>query len=308
MAFDGRILNGIGVFASVVETKSFNRAASSLGITPSGVSRAVARLEERVGVRLFQRTARSVSLTEEGRRFYESVAPLMEGIEDAASEAAGATAEARGILRVAVDSLVARVLVGPRLGPFLRENPALAIDLVARDHLGDLVAEGFDCAARFGEPEPSALVARKIVETRVVTCASRAYLEEHGRPAHPRDLLEHECIQFRDPTTGRPYEWIFIRRGKTLSVPTRGRLTVNDPATGLAACSSGLGIAQKLEIELRSVPDLSLVDLFPDWNEERFPLYLYLPSRRHPPAKVRAFADFLVAVCQRDRERPSSSR
>jgi DNA-binding transcriptional LysR family regulator len=308
MAFDGRILNGIGVFASVVETKSFNRAASSLGLTPSGVSRAIARLEERVGVRLFQRTARSVMLTEEGRRFYESVAPLMERIEDAASEAAGATAEARGTLRVAVDALVARVLVGPRVGPFLRENPALAMDLVVRDHLGDLVAEGFDCAVRFGDPEPSALVARKILETRVITCASRAYLEEHGRPAHPRDLLEHECIHFRDPATGRPYEWIFIRRGKTLSVPTKGRIIVNDAATGLAACSSGLGVAQKLEIELSSVPGIDLVDLFPDWNEERFPLYLYLPSRRHPPARVRAFADFITGVCERNRERPSPSR
>ncbi len=174
MAFDGRILNGIGVLAAVVETKSFHRAAGALGMTPSGVSRAIARLEERVGVRLLQRTARTVALTDEGRRFYESVAPLMQGIEDAASEAAGAKAQAKGVLRVSVDSLVARVLVGPNVGPFLRQHPALTLDLVVRDHLGDLVADGFDCAVRFGEPEPSALVARKIAETRVVTCASRA--------------------------------------------------------------------------------------------------------------------------------------
>src|SRR6185312_2040455 len=128
MAFDGRILNGIGVLAAVVETKSFHRAAGTLGMTPSGVSRAIARLEERVGVRLLQRTARAVTLTDEGRRFYESVAPLMQGIEDAASEAAGARAQAKGVLRVSVDSLVAHVLVGPNVGAFLRRHPALGLD------------------------------------------------------------------------------------------------------------------------------------------------------------------------------------
>ena len=309
MAFDGRILNGIGVLSAVVETKSFHRAAGALGMTPSGVSRAIARLEERVGVRLMQRTSRTVSLTDEGRRFYESVAPLMEGIEAAASDAAGAKAQVKGLLRVSVDSSVARVLVGPNVGPFLAQHPVLELDLVVRDHLGDLVADGFDCAVRFGEPEPSAIVARKIAETRVVTCASRAYLERHGRPAHPRDLEQHTCIQFRDPTTGRPYEWIFMRKGKTISVPTKGRLIVNDPATGLAACSSGLGIAQKLEVELRANPGLELVDLFPDWGDERFPLYAYRPSRRHTPAKVRVFVDFIAAVCARaERDRLSSSR
>ena len=176
MAFDGRILNGIGVLGAVVETRSFARASKAMGLTPSGVSRAIARLEERLGVRLLQRTARSVALTEEGRRFYESVRPLMQGIEDAAEEAAGSRALAKGILRVAVDSLVARVVIGPRTGAFLRAHPALDLDLVVRDHLGDLVGDGFDCAVRFGDPEPSTLVAKKLTDTRVVT------LEERGRP------------------------------------------------------------------------------------------------------------------------------
>src|SRR5580700_4755140 len=146
VAFDRRILDGIGVLAAVVETKSFVRASKGLGLTPSGVSRAIARLEERLGVRLLQRTARSVTLTDEGRRFYESVTPLMQGIEDAASEAAGSTAQAKGTLRVAVDSLVARVVIGPRIGAFLRAHPGLDLDLLVRDHLGDLVGDGIDCA------------------------------------------------------------------------------------------------------------------------------------------------------------------
>ena len=297
MPFDGRILNGIGVLGAVVETRSFARAAKALGLTPSGVSRAIARLEERLGVRLLQRTARSVTLTDEWRRFYESVRPLMEGIEDAAGEAAGSTGLAKGMLRVAVDSLVARVAIGPRIGAFLRAHPALDLDLVVRDHLGDLVGDGFDCAVRFGDPEPSALVAKKLTDTRVVTCASRGYLEERGRPQHPRDLVQHDAIQFRDPATGRPFEWIFVQNGRVLSVTPKARMIANDVTAALAACISGVGIVQKLEIELRSTPGLDLVDLFPDWGEERYPLYAYFPSRRHTPAKVRAFIDFVATAC-----------
>jgi DNA-binding transcriptional LysR family regulator len=296
MAFDGRILNGIGVLAAVVESKSFVRASKALGLTPSGVSRAIGRLEERLGVRLLQRTARSVSLTDEGHRFYRSVAPLMQGIEDAAGEAAGSVAQATGTLRVVVDSLVARVIIGPRVGPFLRAHPELDLDLLVRDQLGDLIGDGIDCAVRFGEPEPSALVAKKLTDTRVVTCASRSYIDERGRPRHPRDLADHDAIQFRDPATGRPFEWIFVRRGRALSVTPKARMIANDVTLALAACVAGVGIVQKLELELRATPGLDLVDLFPEWNEERYPLYAYFPSRRHTPAKVRTFLDFVSAA------------
>jgi DNA-binding transcriptional LysR family regulator len=296
MAFDGRMLDGIGVFAAVVEAKTFGRAATALGLTQSGVSRAIARLEERVGVRLLHRSARAVTLTDEGRRFYDAVAPLMAGIEDAATDAAGATGKPKGLLRLAVDALVARTLLGPRIAPFLAANPALVVDLVVRDSLGDLIADGFDVAIRFGEPEPSSLISRKILDTRVVTCASPSYLARHGRPAHPRELGGHECILFRDPRTGRPYEWLFQRGKKTVSVDVRGRLIVNDSATALAACAAGHGIAQPLELELTALGDHGLVDLFPDWSDERFPLHVYFPTRRLAPARVRALVAFIVAT------------
>lgn len=296
------------MLAAVVETKSFVAASRSLGLTPSGVSRAVSRLEERLGIRLFQRSARSVSLTEEGQRFYDSVAPLMQGIEEAADVAGSARAEARGTLRVAVDSLVARVVVGAKIGSFLRAHPRLDLDLVVRDVLGDLVADGFDCAVRFGEPEPSAMIVKKLGDTRVVTCASRGYLQEHGHPKHPRELYQHEGIQFRDPATGQPFEWIFVRNGRTLRAAPKTRLIVNDTATALSACQAGVGITQKLELELRASTSHELIDLFPDWNEERFPLFLYLPSRRHAPAKVRAFVHFVSEVSKAERQRELRSR
>jgi DNA-binding transcriptional LysR family regulator len=140
-------------------------------------------------------------------------------------------------------------------------------------------------------------VAKRLTDTRVVTCASRGYLEEYGRPEHPRDLAQHDAIQFRDPATGRPFEWIFVQNGRVLSVTPKARMIANDVAAALAACISGVGIVQKLEIELRATPGLDLVDLFPEWGEERYPLYAYFPSRRHTPAKVRALIDFVAAGC-----------
>lgn len=296
MAFNGRVLNGIGVLVAVVEAGTFVRAAETLGLTQSGVSRAIARLEEQVGVRLLQRSARAVTLTEEGRVFYEKVGPLLAGIEDAAGEAADASATPKGHLRVGIDAPVARILMGPRASEFLSRHPELSLELSVRDRLGDLIADGLDAAIRFGEPEPSTLIMRKLADTRVLTCASPAYLARRGRPAHPRDLTGHECILFRDPATGRAYEWEFHQGKKRLTVKVAGRLLVNDSAAQLAACIAGHGIAQPLELELKALGDHGLVSLFPGWQDERFPLYVYYPSRHRPPAKVRALVDFVVAA------------
>src|ERR1700730_634036 len=166
MAFDSRLLSGIQVLVAAVEAGSFVRAAASLGITQSGVSRAIARLEHRVGVRLFDRTARTVALPDEGRNFYQRVKPLLAGFEDAATEAAGSATVVRGRLRVNVDPFFARLVLAPRRGKFLAAYPELSVEIVGRDRLGDLVADGFDAAVRFGEPEPSALVVRRLLETQ----------------------------------------------------------------------------------------------------------------------------------------------
>jgi DNA-binding transcriptional LysR family regulator len=296
MGFDARLLSGIGVLAAIVEGGNFARAGEVLGLTPSGISRAVTRLEARIGVRLFNRTPRAVTLTDEGRRFYAQAAPLLEALEDAAAEAGGSAASVRGRLRVNVDPWFSRLLLAPRIGAFMHAHPALAVELIVRDVLGDLVAEGFDVAVRFGVPEPSMLVARKLLETRVLTCASPAYLAQHGRPRHPRDLARHECLLFRDPVTGRPFDWEFRRGRETVDVPVQGRLVVNDLASKLAACAAGYGVTQTFELGIEPLlASGALEQILPAWAEERFPLYAYHPSRHLPPAKVRAFIDFVVA-------------
>jgi DNA-binding transcriptional LysR family regulator len=294
MAFDGRLLSGIGVLAAVVETGNFVRAGDALGLTPSAISRAVTRLEARVGVRLFDRSPRAVTLTDEGRRFHAQVAPLLTGLEEATVDAAGAAVAVRGRLRVNVDPWFARWMLAPCLPALFAAYPALALEILVRDTTGDLVGEGIDVAVRFGEPEPSALIARKLIETRILTCAAPSYLARHGTPRRPRDLAQHECLLFRDPLTGRPFRWEFHRGKEVVAVKVSGRLVLNDLATKLAACAAGLGIAQTFALGIDGMLESgALVQLLPSWAEERFPLYVYHPSRHLPPAKVRAFIAFV---------------
>jgi len=297
MALDGRLLSNVRVLAAVVEGGSFARAAEALGLTPSGVSRAIARLEARIGVRLLDRTTRSLNLTDEGRLLYANINPLVLGIEDAVTRAAGSSGSVRGRLRVNTDAFTSRLLLSPHIRRFLELYPELSLELIARDQLGDLVAEGFDVAVRFGEPASSSLIARKLIDTRIVTVATPDYLKRHGRPAKPTDLANHVCIQVRDPFTGQPFPWEFQRGRKLIQVPTSGRLLLTDVGTILGTCLSGVGIAQIKALGIQELLDGGrLIDLFPDWPDERFPLYALYPSRHLPAAKVRAFIDFVMAA------------
>ncbi|WP_149539473.1 LysR family transcriptional regulator [Siccirubricoccus phaeus] len=297
MPFDGRILSGVSVLAAVVEGGSFVKAAELIGITDSGVSRAISRLEARLGVRLLDRTTRSVTLTDEGRRFYEEVKPHLEAIEDAAAIASGAASAVRGRLKVDIDPFFLPLVLAGRLGSFTERYPELSIEFVTSEHVGDLVADGVDLAIRFGQPRLASLVARKLIEAPILTVAAPRYLERFGRPAHPSDLVRHRCLQFLDPYTGRSFEWEFIRDRETLDVATKGPLTFTDPKSMLAECIAGTGVAQVIGWGVgRLLESGELIDLFPDWHGERFPLFAFHPSRKHPPAKVRAFVDFCVDI------------
>src|ERR1700730_9201583 len=245
MAFDGRVISNVGVLAAIVEGRSFARAAEALGLSRSGVSRAVARLESRVGVRLLDRTTRSVALTDEGRRLYGEIGPLLSGIEDAFTLTAGSSAVVRGRLRVNVDAFFSNMMLAPHTGRFLDQYPEISLELVTRDQLGDLVGDGFDLAVRFGRPPSSSLVSRKLLDTRTVTVAAPSYFERHGRPTRPTDLETHHCIQVRGYQTGEVLdEWEYRRGGKVVTVQTAGRLCVTEFGTMVGACLAGVGIAR----------------------------------------------------------------
>jgi DNA-binding transcriptional LysR family regulator len=299
MMFDARLLSGVGVMVAVVEAGSFARAAEMLGLTPSGVSRAIARLEARLGARLFHRNPRSVVLTDEGRRFHAEVAPLLTAIEEAATGASGASSEVRGRLKVSVDPWFARVVLAPRLSELMSQYPQLSLDLLVSNHREEMMAGGIDLALRIGPPDSSSLIARKLLDTRIVTCAAPDYLARRGAPQTPADVPAHEALLFRDPQSGRPFTWEFHRRGEVVEVAVNGRVVMDDPSAALAACEAGQGLFQSFELGLE--PWLAggrLVQVLGDWAEERFPLYLYFPSRRHAPAKVRAFLGFIERICR----------
>jgi DNA-binding transcriptional LysR family regulator len=278
MSLDGRLLAGVTVFSTVVEYGGFARAGDALGISSSGVSHA---------------TTRAMSLTEEGRRFYDRVRPSLEEIEDAAADALVSTVKVRGRLKVNVDPYISRMLLAGRLGAFLDAYPDLALELITREHVGDLVADGIDVAVHFGQPKATSLIARKLTDGGLVTVASPAYLARCARPETPGDLKNHACIDLRDPLTGRPFVWAFHRQGEILRASGKSRLLVGDVGTMITECLAGTGIAQMIAIGAKEYLDTGqLVDLFPDWPDETFPLYAFYPSRRQPPAKVRAFIDF----------------
>jgi DNA-binding transcriptional LysR family regulator len=296
MSFDARLLAGVGVLAAVIDAGNFARAAEAMGLTPSGVSRAVARLEARVGVRLFDRSPRAVTLTEEGRRFHAQIVPLLAGLEDAAAEAAGAAAAVSGRLRVSVDPWFARMVFAPRLPQFMARFPLLSLELTSSNYREEMMT-GVDVAVRFGPPDVVSLIARKLLETPVLTVAAPSYLERHGAPLTPHDLAHHEALLFRDPQTGRPFPWEFRRGKEVVDVTVAGRVVMDDPSAAIAACAAGQGlfqgVAQGLGPWLRGG---QLVQVLPEWSEERYPLYAYHPSRHLPPAKVRAFLDFVQEI------------
>jgi DNA-binding transcriptional LysR family regulator len=215
-----------------------------------------------------------------------------------------------------VDPLFSRVVLSPKLSEFLLQNPQMELRIETRDRIGDLVSDGFDLAVRFGEPTPSALIARRILDARILTVASPVYIDRHGRPGHPQELASdtHQCIRAIDTSTGRPFDWEFRRGKELISVAVNGRLTVTDSGTKLGACLAGFGAAQVIDLGLEHhFRSGALVNMFPDWSDERFPLYVYYVSRNHVPAKVRKFIDFIVESLGKEtgtaaRSNPSAMR
>jgi DNA-binding transcriptional LysR family regulator len=296
VVFDARLLTGVGVFAAVAEAGNFAKAAKLLGITPSGVSRSVGRLEAKIGVRLFDRNSRIVTLTEEGRRFHARAMPLLAGLEEATVDAGSAAVLVNGRLRASIDPWFARMVLAPRLPEFMARYPGLFVELTSTNYREDMMM-GVDVAVRFGAPDVASLIVRKLLDTPVITCASPAYLERHGKPETPHDLVHHEVLLFRDPQTSRPFPWQFQRGKDLIEIEVAGRVMMDDPSAAVEACVAGQGIFQSLAVGLR--PWLvrgDILQILSAWSDERYPLFAYHPSRNLPPAKVTAFLSFIQEI------------
>ncbi|APR79204.1 Transcriptional regulator, LysR family protein [Minicystis rosea] len=291
------VFGELGVFVRVVDARSFTRAGEALGLTASGVSRVVARLEARLGVPLIQRTTRSIGLTADGAAYYERCRAILRDLEDANSALARARGAPRGRLRVDAPSVIGRNVLAPALPRFLDAHPELSVDLRIRDHVIDPVAEGIDVVLRMAELRESELVHKKLGTLRLVVVASPRYLARRGRPSEPADLREHDTLGFLAGPT--PIPWRFRTRGRdTTFVPT-GRLQTNSLDARREAILAGFGLAQLFEPDVRGdLADGSLEIVLSDHELPARALHaLYTRDKANLP-KVRVFLDF-VAQCMR---------
>jgi DNA-binding transcriptional LysR family regulator len=167
------------------------------------------------------------------------------------------------------------------------------------NHREEMMAGGIDVAVRFGPPPDSSMIARKVLDTRVITCAAPSYLARRGAPQSPADLADHDFLLFRDPQSGRPFPWEFHRSGQVIATNVSSRVVIDDPSAALAACEAGLGLFQSFELGISPwLTDGRLTQVLAEWSEEMFPLYVLYPSRRQAPAKVQAFVDFVAEICR----------
>lgn len=292
--------SGIAAFLKVVEARSFTRAAADLGIAPASLSEAVKGLEERLGVRLLNRTTRSVSLTEAGAAYVERIRPAAEELQAANSSLREMRDQPAGTLRLNLPWVAGPLLIEPLMGPFLTAYPDVRLDLVFDNGLIDIAAGGFDAGVRVGELlEKDMIGARLGGPMRMAVVAGPAYLARRGRPERPSCLSGHCCITTRHSPAQAASSWEFIEDGRGVAIKPEARIVSNTPLLGIAAAAQGLGLAYVAEglaaAELRSGTLVRLLERFcPVYD----PLHIYYSSRRLVPPKLRAFLDFARSHAQ----------
>lgn len=288
----GGLYSELEAFEAILRHGSFSAAARQLQLTPGAVTRRLAALEARLGVKLLNRSTRRLSLTESGRHYYAQVAPALAQILAAGERVHDLSAQARGQLRVSLPMNFGRLYVTPHVGEFLRRWPQIELDLQFDDRFVDLIGEGFDAAIRIGALDDSRLVARRIAQTRRILVAAPSYLQRRGAPAAPGALIEHDCLHytlFRDTPA-----WEFQRAGEPLRVPVRGRLKANYGVPLVEAALRGEGILQTATFAVADeLADGRLVEVLPDWSLRPIGIYAVYTSREYRPRKVEAFIDFV---------------
>jgi DNA-binding transcriptional LysR family regulator len=294
-------LSSIECFVRSAEAGSFSEAARRLGLTAAAVGKNVAKLESNLGVRLFQRSTRSLKLTEAGERFLAEVGGSLATIQSAVANLADADGQPAGTLKVSMGNAFGREHIVPLLGDFLAQYPAIVPDWHFDNRAVDLIAEGFDAAIGGGFELPPGLVARELARAHVVLVASKAYLADKPAIKHPGQLKDHAGIFIRSPQTGRIRPWALInskdtRNKEQMPINMQVRMTMSDPAASLETAEQGLGIAvTSMPNALPYLESKRLVRVLPDWYVDAGPLSLYFSAQKLLPAKTRAFVDFIVA-------------
>ncbi|BEO60077.1 LysR family transcriptional regulator [Serratia marcescens] len=281
-------------FAAIVEHGGFARAAAHLGMSASALSQTLRNLETRLGVRLLNRTTRSVAPTEAGAQMLARLLPAMEEIDAAVAQAVARRQNPSGRLRLNVTRVAALHYLAPLIAPFHRQYPDIILDLSIEERLVDIVAGGFDAGVRLHEKLAKDMVAVKLGgEVRMRVVASPAYLARYGRPLTPDDLRQHRCLNYRWPTNGNLYRWEFERDGVKRDIAVEGPVIVDEPEVLVRAALDGAGIAYLFEQQIATgLADGRLLPLLDAWTPPFPGFYLYYPANRQTPRPLRAFIDF----------------
>ncbi|HCT5781931.1 TPA: LysR family transcriptional regulator [Klebsiella variicola] len=280
-------LNALKMFIKVGETQSFTKAAQALGLTQSGVSRAITRLELDLRVTLLNRNTHSVSLTTDGVFLYESSKSLIHEMDEVGHSITGRTVFPEGELKITTPSAYGRLVIIPMLKEILDRYPALTIDAVMTDRLVDLVEEGFDAAIRIGSVQDSRLIARTIKHLRFVTVASPEYLNSHGIPKEPAELVQHNCLAVKAQRTGRSTKWFYSIAGEQQAFDIKGNLVVDTADVLLEAALSGMGVVQIMDFAVgKYLENGKLVELLQEYSEASIPLSLIYAKSRHRSPKI----------------------
>jgi DNA-binding transcriptional LysR family regulator len=285
-------LEGISVFAAVVEAESFSGAARNLRRSKAAVSLQIQKLEDRLNVRLLNRTTRQLSLTEEGRAFYEHAQRILDEAKEAHDALDNLNSEPRGTLRLNAPMSFGQLHLGSAIADFMTLHPDIRIDLELNDRLIDLVEDGYDMAIRIASLPDSSLIARRLAPCRRVVLASPDYWDTHGRPEHPRDLKNHNALIYS--YVAEPNKWTFQKDGQTFTVPVSGRYRANNGEVHLKAAMHGLGVYLcPTFFCCDQLKNGSLERVLAEYEPEPISVYAVYPHRRHLATRVRAFVDFL---------------
>lgn len=287
-------LQAMRVFVRVAERASFTQAAESLELSRARVSEAIAELERELGARLVHRTTRKVSLTDDGRLYYERARQILADVEEADALLLRSGASVRGRLRLVMPMAIARLFVVPALPQLLQSHPELALEVRLENRTVDIVEEGADCAISYGQPEEQDLVARRLAETHLLTCAAPAYLASRGTPRSPGDLQEHDSIAFLTLATSRPADWLFRVGQESVAFRPAGKLAFNSMQACVDAAEAALGVTQVLSaVAHRAVRSKRVRVLLGEYAASGPPLYLVYPPNRQHSARMRVLLEFL---------------
>lgn len=287
-------------FAQTARRGSFAAAARDLGSSPSTVAKSVGRLEASLGVKLFHRTTRQVSLTPDGERLFRRCERVLAEVEDLQAEAAGTRVAPSGTLRVDLPTTYGRRVVLPLLARLAEAHPQLQLDVRLQDAYADLVRDGLDLAVRIGALQDSRLVARRIDWQQIILVASPAYLAVHGTPANPEDLSHHRTIVFRMPSSGRNRPWQLRECRRTVELHPDHGVQVNDGEGMVIAAACGLGITQVPDYMVRGeIADGTLVEVLRDRRPAAMPISAVVPSTRLMPPRVKLALEALETLRHR---------